>query len=77
MNMHLIFEAMLKTIKIKDEQKKLQVISQRVPVSVAIFSDVPDYDNKPIFSCNNKPDKLIHEFIETILKISLKSLIYQ
>ena len=39
------FEAMLKTIKTKDEEKKLQIISEHVPVSVSIFSNVPDYDN--------------------------------
>ena len=66
------FESMLKNIETTDAHKKLQVISEHVLVSVSIFSDVPDYDNKPIFLCNNKPDKLFHEFIETILKISLK-----
>ena len=33
----------------------------------------PDYDNKPIFLWNDKPNKLIDEFIQTILKISLKA----
>ena len=52
---------------------KLQVISEHVPVSVSIFSNVPDYDNKPIFLCNDKPAELINEFIKTILNISLKA----
>jgi hypothetical protein len=67
------FEAMLKQIKTDDETKKLQITSEHVPVSVSIFSNVPDYDDKPIFLCNNKPHKLIDQFIKTILRISLKA----
>ncbi len=44
-----------------------------MPVSVSIFSNMPDYGDKPIFLCNDKPDVLIHEFIQTILKISIKA----
>jgi hypothetical protein len=40
---------MLMKIEITDNEKKLQVISEHVPVSVSIFSNVADYDNKPIF----------------------------
>jgi hypothetical protein len=58
---------MLKRIKTTDHAKKLQIISDHVPVSVSIFSNVPDYDDKPISLCNDKPDVLIHEFIQTIL----------
>ena len=64
---------MLKKIEITDNEKKLQVISEHVPVSVSIFSNVSDYDNKPIFLCNDKPRKLIKQFVQTILKISLKA----
>ncbi len=49
MSVHLIFEAMLKKIKIKDNKKKLQIVFEHVPVSVSIFSNVPEYDKKPIF----------------------------
>jgi hypothetical protein len=44
-----------------------------MPVSVFIFSNVPDYDDKPMFLCNDKPDVLIHELIQAFLKISLKA----
>ena len=64
---------MLKKIDTIDDTKQLQIVSQHVPVSVSIFSNVPDYDSKPIFLCNNKPAKLINNFIETILEISLKA----
>ena len=67
------FEAMLKDIKINDNEKKLQIVSEHVPVSVSIFSNVPDYDEKPIFLCHEKPRKLINNFIQSILKISLKA----
>ncbi len=63
---------MFKTIKTKDEAMKLQIITEHVPVSVSIFSNVSDYDDKPIFLYNIKPDQLINEFIQTILRISLK-----
>jgi hypothetical protein len=42
-------------------------------VSVSIFSNVPEYDIKPIFICEKKPTKLIDKFVKTILKISLKA----
>jgi hypothetical protein len=32
-----------------------------------------DYDDEPIFFCNDKLDVLIDEFIQTVLKISLKA----
>ncbi len=44
-----------------------------MPVSVSIFSNVPEYDNKPIFICDSNPKKLIKNFVKTILKISLKA----
>ena len=34
------FEAMLKKIEIKDNEKEIQIISEHVPVSVSIFSNV-------------------------------------
>ena len=43
------FEAMLKSIETIDKETKLQITTEHVPVSVSIFSNVPDYDNKPIF----------------------------
>ena len=67
------FEAMLKQIETKDDEKKLQITSEHVPVSVSIFSNVPEYDNKPIFICDSNPKKLIKNFVKTILKISLKA----
>ncbi len=42
------FEAMLKQIKTNDESEKLQITSEDVPVSVSIYSNVPDYDDKPL-----------------------------
>ncbi len=35
-------------IETKDKENKLQTVSEHVPVSVSIFSNVPEYDNKPI-----------------------------
>jgi hypothetical protein len=57
----------------KDNEKKLQIVSEHVPVSVSIFSSVPEYDDKPIFICDSNPKKLIKYFVQTILKISLKA----
>ncbi len=34
-----------------------QITSEHVPVSVSIFSNVPEYDNKPIFICDSNPKK--------------------
>jgi hypothetical protein len=39
---------MLKKIETKDNEIKLQIVSEHVPVSVSMFSNVPEYDNKPI-----------------------------
>jgi hypothetical protein len=65
---------MLKTqIKTTDSAKKLQIISDHVPVSVSIFSNVPDYDDKPTFLCNDKSDILIHELIQNVLKVALNA----
>jgi hypothetical protein len=44
-----------------------------VPVSVSIFSNVPEYDDKPIFICDSNPKKLTKYCVQTILKISLKA----
>jgi hypothetical protein len=46
---------MLKNIEVEDDEKKLKIISEHVPVSVSIFSNVPGYDNKPIFIYNDNP----------------------
>ncbi len=64
---------MLKNIETKDNEKKLQITSEHVPVSVSIFSNVPEYDNKPIFICDSNPKTLIKYFVQNILKISLKT----
>ena len=53
---------MLKQIETKDDEKKLQITSEHVPVSVSIFSNVPEYDDKPIFICDSEPKKLIKNF---------------
>ncbi len=42
------FEAVLKKVETKDNEKKLQIVSEHVQVSVSIFSNVPEYDDKPI-----------------------------
>ena len=58
--------AMLKKIDTKDNEKKLQSVSEHVPVSVSIFSNVPEYDDTPIlwpiFVCGSNPKKLIRHF---------------
>ncbi len=43
------------------------------PVSVSIFLNVPECDNKPIFIFDSNPKKLIKQFAQTILQISLKA----
>ncbi len=48
------FEAMLKKIETKDNEKKSQITSEHVPDSVSIFSNVPEYDDKLIFICDSK-----------------------
>ncbi len=53
------FEAMLKKIETKDNERKLQIKSEHVPVSASIFSNVPEYDDKPIFICDSEPKKII------------------
>ncbi len=46
---------MLKKIEITDNEKKLQITSEHVPVSVSICSNVPEYDDKPIYICDSNP----------------------
>jgi hypothetical protein len=36
---------MLKKNETKNSEKKLQIVSEHVPVSVSIFSYVPEYDD--------------------------------
>jgi hypothetical protein len=48
------FEALLKKIESKDEKQQLQIASEYVAVSVSIFSNVPEYDVKPIFDSHSK-----------------------
>ncbi len=54
---------MLKKIETKDNEKKLQIVSEHAPVSVSIFSNVLEYDDKPIFICDSNPKKLIKQFV--------------
>ncbi len=44
-----------------------------MPVRVSIFSNVLEYDNKPIFICDSNPETLIKQFVQTFTKISLKA----
>jgi hypothetical protein len=39
---------MSKNIETKDNEKKVQIVSEHVPLSVSILSNVPEYGNKPI-----------------------------
>jgi hypothetical protein len=73
MSVHLILKSFLKKIEIKDNEKKLQITSEHVPVSVSIFSNVPEFDVKRIFVCNGEPKTLIKKVVQTILNISLKA----
>jgi hypothetical protein len=50
-----------------------KIISEHLPVSIPIFSNVPEYDDKPIFICDCELRKLILRIVKTILKISLKA----
>jgi hypothetical protein len=67
------FEAILNRIDNNNDDDKLKIVSEHVPVSVYKFSNVPEYDIKPIFLCHNDPKKLIERFVKTILKISYKA----
>ena len=53
------FEAMLKQIETKDDEKKLQIVSEHVPVSVSIFSNVPEYRLAGSRRCFNGPWALV------------------
>ncbi len=55
---------MLKKIETKDNEKKLQIVSEHVPLSVTIFSNVPKYDVKPILICDSNPKTLIKQFVQ-------------
>ena len=68
------FEAMVKKISKVDDDKKLKIVSEHVPVSVSLFSNVPGYENKPIFLCSDKPEVLIDEFVKLIYNISQEAL---
>jgi hypothetical protein len=68
------FEAMLKPVKDEiDEDQKLKITMEHVPVSVSILSNVPGYDKKPIFHCFNNPEELIDNFVKTLYDISKKA----
>jgi len=62
--------------KLKDKNNddtRLKITMEHVPVSVSILSNVPGYDIKPIFICNDKPEILIDEFVKTLYLISDKA----
>ncbi len=44
-----------------------------MPVSVSVFSNVQEYDNKPFCICDSNPKKRIQQSVQTILKISFKA----
>ena len=46
---------------------------EHVPVSVSILSNVPGYDQKPIFICCNNPEELIDNFVKTLYDIAQKA----
>ena len=72
------FEAMVKPVKIIDNDvtpslqrnawKKLKITMEHVPVSVIFLSNVPGYDQKPIFHCCNDPEELIDNFVKTLYR---------
>ncbi len=63
------FEAMLKKIEITDNEKKLQITSEHVPVSVSIFSNVPEYVSGVVYHIIKQSQKTQEIFIkdETII----------
>ena len=65
---------MFKKISKVDDDKQLKIVSEHVPVSVSLFSNVPGYENKPIFLCSDKPEVLIDEFVKSIYNISQEAL---
>ena len=67
------FEAMLKKLEIIDNDKKLKITTEHVPVSVSILSNVPGYSDTPIFIVNESPEILINSFVENLYQISLKA----
>ena len=64
--------ALLKQMKSKDETKQLQITSEHVPVSVSIFSNVPEYKVKSKFLCTDKPTILFDELLTLFLKYHYK-----
>ena len=66
------FEAMVKQLNF-DNENKLKITCEHVPVSVSIFSNVPGYDTEPIFLCNESPELLISDFTNQLYIISQKA----
>ncbi len=69
----MIFEAILQSIDDNDDKETINIsflnkILDHVPVSVSVFSNVPGYDNKPIFICDNDPDQLINNLLKQLMK---------
>ena len=67
------FEAMLKPMKENNNDTKLKTTMEHVPVSVSILSNVPGYDQQPIFICCNDPEELIDNFVKTLYDIAQKA----
>ena len=67
------FEAMVKPVDVIDNEKKIKITMEHVPVSVSILSNVPGYDKKPIFHCCNNPEELIDNFVKTLYDIAQKA----
>ena len=56
-----------------DNDNKLKITCEHVPVSVSIFSIVPGYDIEPIFLCNENPELLINDFTKQLHIIAEKA----
>ena len=67
------FEAMVKPLNSDDNENKLKITCEHVPVSVSIFSNVPGFDIEPIFLCNDNPDLLINDFTNQLHIIAQKA----
>ena len=67
------FEAMVKPLNSDDNENKLKITCEHVPVSVSIFSNVPGFDIEPIFLCNDNPELLINDFTNQLHIIAQKA----
>ena len=67
---------MLKPMNENNNDTKLKITMEHVPVSVSILSNVPGYDQKPIFVSCNDPEELIDNFVKTLYDIAQKAKIF-